>query len=53
MRDVAGTLSVFLRVVEGTWVVVGRDGKRTKSESESLKLVVVLVAGVGSRGEWG
>ena len=31
MRDVAGTLSVFLRVVEGTWVVVGGEGKRTKS----------------------
>ena len=52
MRDVTGTLSVFLRVVEGTWVVVAGDGKRTKSESWSEKLVV-FVAGVGSRGEWG
>ena len=53
MRDVAGTLSVFLRVVEGAWVVVAGDGKRTKSESGSEKLIVVLVAGIGRRGEWG
>ena len=42
---------MFLRVVEGGWeVAVG--GKRTKSESWSEKLIV-LVAGVGSRGDWG
>ena len=52
MRDVAGTKSVLLRVVEGTWVVVAGDGKSTKSESWSEKLVE-LVAGVGSRGDWG
>lgn len=42
---------MFLRVVEGVWAV-GVDGKSTKSESWFEKLIV-LVAGVGSRGDWG
>ena len=42
---------MFLRVVEGVWVVAV-EGKRTKSESWLEKLIV-LVAGVGSRGDWG
>lgn len=42
---------MFLRVVEGARMVAG-EGKSTKSESGSEKLIV-LVAGVGSRGDWG
>lgn len=42
---------MLLRVVEGARRVAG-DGKRTKSEPWSEKLIV-LVAGVGSRGDWG
>ena len=42
---------MFLRVVDGVWVI-GVEGKSTKSESWSAK-VIVLVAGVGSRGDWG
>ena len=42
---------MFLRVVEGAWEVAG-GGKRRKSESWSAKLIG-LVAGVGSRGDWG
>lgn len=44
---------MFLRVVWAARVVVAGDGKRTKSESWFEKLLVVLVAGVGSRGDWG
>lgn len=42
---------MLLRVVEGVRAVAG-EGKRTKSEAWSEKLIV-LVAGVGSRGDWG
>lgn len=45
---------MFLRLVEAArGVVVAGDGKRTKSESWFEKLLVVLVAGIGGRGEWG
>ncbi len=42
---------MLLRVVEGALVGFA-EGKRTKSES-GLEKLVVLVAGVGSRGDWG